>query len=158
MKLTIIPSDKTVYYNYVAYGDIDLSWIPEVEGKQIHAVQWLDEDDDGVGEGEVEFVGNHQNLPITTLGIEGVCIFNKAIEQWQEKKDEEDALIQKQLEDADALKKQIEEEAQAQFLREQFEFRQNTIEYSELSEGESVDENDEEEDLYYDIEELLKEI
>lgn len=157
MRLTIIPSDKTVYLNNVCYGDIDLSWIPEVEGKTVHAVQWYDEDNDGVGEGEVEFVGNHQNLPITTLGIEGVCKFDKVIEQWNQKKDEAEALIQKQLEDAERLKKEIEEEAQAQFLREQFEFRQNTIEYSELSEGE-VEEEDDEEDLYYDIEELLKEI
>lgn len=156
MRITIIPSDKTVYYDYVPYGDIDLSWLPEVDGKQIHAVQWFDEDDDGVGEGEVEFVGNYQNLPITSFGIEGVCIFDKVIDQWQEKKDEEDALIQKQLEDAERLRKEIEEEAQAQFLRDQFEFRQNTIESSELAEGESVEE--EEEDLYYDIEELLKEI
>lgn len=155
MRITIIPSDKTVYLNSVCYGDIDLSWIPDIDGKVIHAVQWFDEDDDGIGEGEVEFVGKHQNLPITSFGIEGICLFDKVIDQWNEKKEEQEALIQKQLEDAERLKREIEEEAQAQFLREQFEFRQNTIESSELVDGEL---EEEEEDLYYDIEELLKEI
>jgi len=143
MRLTIIPSDNTVYINGKSYGDIDLSWIPDYDEKKIHAVQWLDEDDDGQGEGEVEFFGPHQNLKITTLGIEEFCTFEKAIRQWNEKKEEEDALIQQRLEEEERLRKEEEGRLQAQFLETHIP---------------ASDDEDEDEDLFYDIEELLKEI
>jgi hypothetical protein len=145
MRLTIIPSDKTVYVDCVAYGDIDLSWLPPIDGKTIHAVQWYGDQ----GEGEVEFVGPHQNLKITSLGVENVCSFERAIEQWNVRREEEEAIIQARLEEEERLKKEAEEMLQAQFL---FEFNKTHL----PTEGEEVD--DEEEDLFYDIEELLKEI
>lgn len=153
MRLSIIPADGTVYKDGKAYGGIDLSWIPDFEEKKIHAVQWFDEDDDGVGEGEIEFVGSHQNLIITTFGIDGVCSFEKSIHQWNEKRDEEESLIQQRLEAEERLKKEMEEASQMQFL----DFNKTHIP-SIVDEEDQVDDGDDEEDLYYDIEELLKEI
>jgi hypothetical protein len=132
MKLTIIPSDNTVYIDERCYFDIDMSWISNIDGKKIHAVQWLDD------EGEIEFVGSDQNLKITTLGV-----FEKAVDLWNEKKEEEEVLIQQRLEEEERLRKEEEERLQAQFL-------ETHIPASE--------DEDEDEDLFYDIEELLKEI
>jgi hypothetical protein len=143
MRLTIIPSDSTVYIDGKSYGNIDLSWIPDIDEKKVHAIQWLDEDEDGMGEGHIEFVGPDPNLEITTLGIEGFCSFQKAIHQWNEKKVEEDAFIKQQLEEEERRKKEEEERIQSQFL-------ETHIPASE--------DEDEDEDLFYDIEELLKEI
>jgi hypothetical protein len=105
MKLTIIPSDKSVYIDRVCYFDIDMTWIPDIDGKKVHAVQWLD------GGGEIEFVGSDQNLKITTLGV-----FKKAIDLWNEKKEEEDKLIQDQLEQEERLKKEEEERMRSMFI------------------------------------------
>ena len=136
MRLTIIPTDKTVYLDGKCYHDIDLSWIPDIEDKKVHAIQWLDEDNDGIGEGEIEFVGPDQNLKITTLGIEGFCSFQKAIDQWNEKKEEEDRI-------------------QANFLS----FNQAYLPVLEdEDEDGNLKEGEEEENIFYDIEELLKEI
>ena len=146
MKLTIIPSDKTVYVDYVSYDNIDLSWIPPIDGKTIHAVQW----DSDMEEGEVEFIGPHQNLKLTSLGVENVCSFERAFEQWNIRKEEEEAIIEARLAEEERLKKEEEEMLQAQFL---FEFNKTHLPGSE----EEVD-DEEEEDLFYDIEELLKEI
>lgn len=137
MRLTIIPSDTTVYVDGVAYSNIDLTWIPEIDGKKIHALQWLD------GTGHIEFVGPDQNLEITTLSLDGICNFEKAIDLWNEKKEEHDNLIKKQLEEEERIRKEEEDRIQAQFL--------------ETHVPASEDE-DEDEDLFYDIEELLKEI
>lgn len=145
MKLTIIPSDGTVYVDYVSYNNIDLSWIPPIDGKTIHAVQW----DSDAEEGEVEFVGPHQNLKINSLLVENVCSFERAIEQWNIRREEEEAIIQYRLEEEARLKKEEEEMLQAQFL---FEFNKTHLPADE----EEVDDGDE--DLFYDIEELLKEI
>jgi hypothetical protein len=144
MKLTIIPADNAVYIDEKCYLDIDLSWIPNIEDKKVHAIQWLDEDDDGIGEGEIEFVGPAQNLKITSLVLEGVCSFEKAIDQWKAKKQEEDELFKKYLEEQERLKKEEEELRQVQFLETHIPASNN--------------EEDEDEDLFYDIEELLKEI
>jgi hypothetical protein len=144
MKLTIIPADNAVYIDEKCYLDIDLSWIPNIEDKKVHAIQWLDEDDDGIGEGEIEFVGPAQNLKITSLVLEGVCSFEKAIGQWKAKKQEEDELFKKYLEEQERLKKEEEELRQVQFLETHIPASNN--------------EEDEDEDLFYDIEELLKEI
>jgi hypothetical protein len=132
-----------------------LSWIPDIEDKKVHAIQWLDEDDDGIGEGEIEFVGPHQNLEITTLGIEGFCSFQKAIDQWNEKKEEEEALYQEYLAEQERLKKEEEERIQANFLS----FNQAYLPVLGDGNGEEITEDDtEEENIFYDIEELLKEI
>jgi hypothetical protein len=48
MKLTIIPSDKSVYIDNVWIGDLDLSFIP----LNIHALQWKN------NSGWIEFVEN----------------------------------------------------------------------------------------------------
>lgn len=155
MKLSIIPSDNAVYINFNCYHEIDMSWIPEIDGKLIQAIQWSDnlEDDreedfdpsrpDGVG--EIEFIGDeYQNLKITTLGV-----FQKAVDLWNEKKKEEKIFIQQQLEEEERLRKVAEEERQARFLEE---FNKQHI----TSSGD--DEDDDGEDIFYDIEELLKEI
>lgn len=146
MRLTIIPEDHAVYVDGVCYNNIDLTWLPPVEGKTIHAVQWYGDQE----EGEVEFVGPHQNLKITSLGIENVCSFERAIEQWNIRKEEEEAIIEARLAEEERLKKEQEEMLQAQFL---FEFNKNHL---PVGDEEGID--DEEEDLFYDIEELLKEI
>lgn len=149
MKVTIIPADNAVYVDYVAYDNIDLSWLPPIDGKNIHAVQWY-EDENGVGEGEVEFDGPSENLKITSLGVEGVCSFQRAVEQWNVRKQEEEELIAQRLAEEERLKKEEEEMIQSQFL---FEFNKTHLPASDEEEG--VDEDD---DLFYDIEELLKEI
>ena len=156
MRLTIIPTDKAVYLDGKCYHDIDLSWIPDIEDKKVHAIQWLDEDDDGIGEGEIEFVGPEHNLQITTLGIEGFCSFQKAIDQWNEKKEEEEVLYQEYLAEQQRLKQEEEDRIQANFLS----FNQA---YLPVLEDEDGDDNlkegeEEEENIFYDIEELLKEI
>lgn len=132
MRLTIIPSDNTVYVDQVPYGNIDMDWISDIDGKKIHAVQWLDD------VGEIEFVGDHQNLKITELGS-----FQKAIDLWNEKQKEYEAFLQKQLEEEDRLRREEEERLQSQFLETHIP---------------ASDDEDEDEDLFYDIEELLKEI
>jgi hypothetical protein len=154
MRLTIIPIDGTVYLDGKCYNNIDLGWIPDYEDKKIHAIQWLDEDDDGIGEGEIEFVGPDQNLKITTLGIEGFCSFQKAINQWNEKKEEEEALYQEYLAEQERLKKEEEERIQANFLS----FNQAYLPVLEDEDEDVKDEDEEEENIFYDIEELLKEI
>jgi len=153
MRLTIVPIDKAVYLNGKCYNNIDLSWIPDIDGKKIHAVQWFDEDDDGLGEGEVEFVGPYQNLPITTLGIEGFCIFQKAIDQWNEKQEEEEALRQEYLAEEERLKQEEEERLHANFLS----FNKAYLPVLEEEDTEKDSEEDGE-NIFYDIEELLKEI
>jgi DNA-binding MurR/RpiR family transcriptional regulator len=95
-------------------------------------------------------------LKITTLGIEGFCSFQKAIDQWNEKKEEEEALYQAYLAEQERLKKEEEELLQANFLA----FNQRYLPTLDEETGEEVNENEdeEEENIFYDIEELLKEI
>lgn len=173
MRLSIIPSDKVVYMDGVPYVDIDLSWIDDIDGKKVHAVQWTD------GEGHVEFVGPHQNLQISELGV-----FEKAISLWNEKKEEHETFLQQQLELEEKFRKEQEERAKSQFLS----FDDDEDVGLDISEFDSLvddlpeeatipptethippiepplvtsDENSEEEedeDLFYDIEELLREI
>ena len=152
MKVHIIPSDNVGGVDGVSYFDIDLSWIPEVDGKVIHAVHW----DDETEEGEVEFVGPDQPLPITSFGIDNVCSFLKAISQWQQKRDEEVEFIRQEEESADRMKKELDAAMQETML----DFNRTHLAYNPTEEGEETAEEDgeEEEDLYYDIEELLKEI
>lgn len=157
MRLTIVPSDKTVYKDGKSYTDIDLSWIPSYEDKKIHAVHWVDEDDDGIGEGEIEFVGPHQNLSITTLGIEKFCTFDRAIHQWNEKRDEEEALYQEYLAQQERMRIEEEERVKAEFLDFEANIQANQKFLPDLGAGDEG-EDGEEENIFYDIEELLKEI
>ena len=152
MKVHIIPSDNVVGVDGVSYFDIDLSWIPEVDGKVIHAVHW----DDETEEGEVEFVGPAQPMPITSFGIDNVVSFLKAISQWQEKRDAEVEFIRQEEESAARMKKELDAAMQETML----DFNRTHLAYNPTEEGEETAEEDgeEEEDLYYDIEELLKEI
>lgn len=151
MKVHIIPIDKVVGVDGVSYFDIDLSWLPDVDGKKIHAVHW----DDETEEGEVEFVGPAHPMPITSFGIEEVCNFTKAISQWQEKRDEELELIRKEEEAAAKMQKELDAAMQETML----DFNRTHLAYNPTESGEEdVVEDEEEEDLYYDIEELLKEI
>lgn len=170
MKLSIIPSDNVVYLDGVPYVDIDLSWIDNIDGKEVHAVQWLND------EGEIEFVGPHQNLKITELGV-----FQKAVDLWNEKKEENEAFLQKQLELEERLKKELEERAKSQFISfdddemgldvDEFDSLVDDIQDANipptethippiepLIDSEESGEDEEDEDLFYDIEELLREI
>lgn len=174
MRLTIIPSDNTVYIDGVGYSNIDLTWIPNIDGKKVHAVQWVDD------EGEIEFVGPHQNLKIGELDI-----FEKSIDLWNEKKEEEDAFIKQQLELEEKRKKEEEERLKSQFVYfddvdEDYGFYLDQLSANEEVETPSIpptpthippvesltyaeenknkEEEDEDEDLFYDIEELLREI
>ena len=152
MKVHIIPSDNVVGVDGVSYFDIDLSWIPDVDGKVIHAVHW----DDETEEGEVEFVGPAHPMPITSFGIDNVVSFLKAISQWQEKRDAEVEFIRQEEESAARMKKELDAAMQETML----DFNRTHLAYNPTEEGEETAEEDgeEEEDLYYDIEELLKEI
>jgi hypothetical protein len=132
MRLTIIVEDETVYIDKVSYSNIDMSWIPEIDGNKIHALQWLD------GEGEIELVNaSGANIKIKELGV-----FQKAIDLWNEKKIEQDRIDQERLAEEELRKKEeLERVTNAQFLL--------------TTADEDEDEDDE---LFYDIEELLKEI
>ena len=132
MRLTIVPQDKTVIVDCVAY-DIDMDWVPEIEGKKVWAVQWFD------SEGEVEFYGPSENLKITKLGV-----FQKAIDLWNMKKEEADKLEQQRLEEEARLLAEQEEARKAIFIS--------------VQDDEIFHDTDADEDLFYDIEELLKEI
>jgi hypothetical protein len=162
MKLTIIPSDKSVYVNQIGYTNIDMTWVPIIDGKKVHAVQWLDD------EGEIEFVGPHQNLKITKLDV-----FEQAIELWNEKKLEEETLLRQKLESEERHRKQEEERLRSQFIGVDDEFEVDVSELDEYGYSEKpyiapsethmppvepLMYEDEDEDLFYDIEELLKEI
>jgi len=157
MKVHLIPSDNVVGVDGISYFDIDLSWIPEVDGKVIHAVHW----DDETEEGEVEFVGPEQPLAITSFGVDHVVSFLKALSQWQQKRDEEVEFIRKQEEIEAQIQRESEEARQSQML----EFNREHLSYTPREDDEEGDEDtevsaeqEEEEDLFYDIEELLKEI
>jgi len=157
MRLTIVPSDGIVYKDGKGFSNIDLSWIPDVDGKTIHAIQWFDEDEDGIGEGHVEFVGPHQNLDITTLGIDKVCSFERAFHQWNDKRDEEEALHQEYLAEQERLRIEEQERVKAEFLDFESNIQANQKFLPDLEDGDEGDDG-EEENIFYDIEELLKEI
>lgn len=162
MRLTIIPSDSSIYVDGRGYTNLDLTWVPEIEGKKIHAVQWEDD------HGEVEFVGPHQNLKITDLGI-----FNQAIDIWSERKEEEEAVIRQRLELEEKHRKDEEERLRSQFIDIDDEYAIDVDALDEYGFSEKpyipptenhippidpILNEEEDEDLFYDIEELLKEI
>ena len=74
-KLTIITADSSIYVDGEFYDGFDLSWIPEYNGIEVHAVQWQED------HGEIELKSSDPNIQITELGI-----FEQAISQWQERK------------------------------------------------------------------------
>jgi hypothetical protein len=118
MRLSIIPCDQAVYIDGLSYLGIDMTWIPEIEGKKVHAVQWYN------GEGEVEFVGNFENLKIKKLGV-----FEKAVELWNVKKKESDKLEQQRLEEENRFIREQEERKQAELdLFIQFELETRELE------------------------------
>jgi hypothetical protein len=118
MRLSIIPCDQAVYIDGLSYLGIDMTWIPEIEGKKVHAVQWYN------GEGEVEFVGNFENLKIKKLGV-----FEKAVELWNVKKKESDKLEQQRLEEEQKVIREQEERKQAELdLFIQFELETRELE------------------------------
>lgn len=126
MRLTILPSDKSVYVDGRCYSGIDMSWIPKINDTDVHAVQWYND------YGEIELITNDLNIEITELGV-----FEKAIPLWEEKH-------QEQLE--------IEENTRKENLR----IEEENIRLQREYEGESINSNND--TIYYDIEELLKEI
>lgn len=78
MRISILPSDRAIYIDGVCYLDIDMSWMPKMNGIEIHAVQWYGD------HGEIELVNNDPNIKISELGV-----FEKAIELWKEKQQEQ---------------------------------------------------------------------
>ena len=162
MRLTIIPSDGSVYVDGRGYTNIDLTWIPEIEGKKVHAVQWMDD------KGHVEFVGDAQNLQIGDLGL-----FEQAIGLWTEKKEEEEELINQRLELEEKHRRGEEERLRSQFIEIDDEYAVDVEALDEYGFSEKpyipptenhmppvepLMHEEEDEDLFYDIEELLKEI
>lgn len=150
MRLTIIKEDGSVYINGESYTGIDLSWIPEFDGKGVHAVQWYDD------HGNIEFTDDSENLDITELGV-----FERVIPLWEARKQEIFEYEQEQI--------RIIEEAREAALRSAEELMQKEMEEELLALDELESAVDElkaaeelalqaEQDLYYDIEELLKEI
>lgn len=143
MRLTIIKEDKTVYINGESYSGIDLSWIPTFDGKEVHAVQWHGD------HGHVEFTDDSDNMKITELGI-----FERAVPMWEARKQEIFEYEQEQL-------RLIEEAREAQIkAAEELMLQQLREEEEELLALKAAEELalKAEQDLYYDIEELLKEI
>jgi hypothetical protein len=143
MRLTIIKEDNTVYINGESYSGIDLSWIPTFDGKEVHAVQWNGD------RGHVEFTDNSDNMEISELGI-----FERVVPMWETRKQEIFEYEQEQLrliEEAREAQAKAAEELMLQQLREEEE------ELLALKAAEELALKAEQ-DLYYDIEELLKEI
>ena len=129
MKLTIIKPDSSVYIDGLCYFNIDMSWIPQINGVDVHAVAW----DGDMGHGEIELSDSTPNIPITELGV-----FEKVVELWEEKR-QEHIKYEEQLElirlrelDIDIAYKKHLEESELEFV-----------------------ENDR---IYYNIEDLLREV
>lgn len=147
MRLTIIKDDKAVYINGEAYDGLDLSWIPTFDGKEVHAVQWYDD------RGHIEFTDNSENMEIDSLGV-----FERAVPLWEARKQEIFEYEQEQLrliEEAREAQLRAAEEQLALELAEE-EMALKAAEELALRAEELALQA--EQDLYYDIEELLKEI
>lgn len=131
MRLTIIKGDKAIYVNGVCFDGIDMSWIPTFDGNEFHALQWYDD------HGEIEFTTPIDNLKIKELGV-----FEQALPLWEARRQEILEYEQEQV--------RLREEAEAASIayQKQMEERINNNAVNEY----------EDEDIYYNIEELLKEI
>ena len=154
MKVSIVPIDKAVYVDGQAFLDIDLSWIPHIEEKTIHSVQWDDETEIC----EIEFVGSHENLQTNIFGVEGIVDFQKAVTQWTTVRDDIAAAEELRIQEEERITRETEEAIQAQFIEFEREYNTNHLPPVEGEDDEEEDDDEEEEDLFYDIEELLKEI
>lgn len=153
MKVSIVPIDKVVYVDGQSFLNIDLSWIPQIEGKTIHAVQWDDETEIC----EIEFIGSDENLQTNIFGVEGIVDFQKAVTQWTKVRDDIAAAEELRIQEEERITRENEEAVQAQFIEFEREYNTNHLPPVD-DEEESVEDDEEEEDLFYDIEELLKEI
>lgn len=78
MRLTIIPSDGSVYKNFFSYSGLDLSFVPA----DIHALQWYDT------YGEVEFkrqfIDGQMVHPQNQIITELPSWANQAVTKWEE--------------------------------------------------------------------------
>ncbi len=72
MRLTIIPTDKTVIKDGLAYTELDFS-MPDAS---IHAVQWYDT------EGELEIV-DAKGRTVENRTITDLAPFQSALDAWQ---------------------------------------------------------------------------
>jgi len=153
MKVSIITIDKAAYVDGQAFLDIDLSWIPQIEEKIIHSVQW----DDETQICEIEFADSTENLQTNILGVEGIVDFQKAVSQWTRVRDDIAAAEELRIQEEERISRENEEAVQAQFIEFEREYNTNHLPPVE-GEEESVEDDEEDEDLFYDIEELLKEI
>ena len=153
MKVSIVPIDKVVYVDGQSFLNIDLSWIPQIEGKTIHAVQWDDETEIC----EIEFIGSDENLQTNIFGVEGIVDFQKAVTQWTKVRDDIATAEELRIQEEERITRENEEAVQAQFIEFEREYNTNHLPPVD-DEEESVEDDEEEEDLFYDIEELLKEI
>jgi hypothetical protein len=129
MRLSIHVNDGSVYVDGICHTNLDMSWVPTFGGIKVHALQWYDD------HGEIELVTTDSNIEIKELGI-----FEQAVALWQEKHKE----VQKNLEEEEKRKKLLEEEEER--IRKSVEMGE--LQYSFVDD----------EQMYYDIEELLKEI
>lgn len=76
MRLTIIPSDKTVVKDGVGYDKLDFS----MADASIHAVQWYDT------EGEIEIV-DARGRAVENRTITDLTPFQSALDAWQVRHD-----------------------------------------------------------------------
>lgn len=84
MKLTIIPSDSTVYKDGLSYSGLDLSSAPE----NVHALQW----DNGTG--WVEFKNESEFRKPANESIDALPDWaNTALAKWEDAKAIEDAIV-----------------------------------------------------------------
>ena len=133
MKLSIHVNGGSIYVDGFPHTDFDMSWVPDFDGIKVHAVQWCD------GQGEIELVTLDSNIQITELGV-----FEQAITLWKEKHKE-------YLEELEKIRLREEEEDR---LRQEEMIRQSQLANDEIL-GHAYEDDM---DMYYDIEELLKEI
>jgi hypothetical protein len=133
MKLSIHVNDSSVYVDGFCHTDIDMSWVPDFDGTNVHAVQWYDD------HGEIELVTLDPNIHITELGV-----FEQALTLWEEKHKE-------YLEELEKIRLREEEEDR---LRQEEMIRQSQL----VSDAVLDHAYEDDMDMYYNIEELLKEI
>ena len=97
MRITIIPSDKTIGIGETFISGIqqDLSWIP----KNVHAVQWYET------HGEIEYTDGKKNKKIKKLGIYSQAIddFNSELK----KIEDERIAYEKAIEDSRDYQKEL---------------------------------------------------
>jgi hypothetical protein len=83
MKISIIPSDKTVVVDGRGFKISDVSFIDP----SIHAIQWKDT------KGHIEFVEDENGLKPLNQSIDDFSPYQPAFDQWQVEKDKYDAMF-----------------------------------------------------------------